>query len=196
MDGSIRLSRKERKVCLKMYRSARAARRALVLLLLADEYSYRQIGRAAFASPTLVAAVKRDFHAGGLARVLEQESPEVSIASWLIIVARWLLRFTPQDFGFFRSRWSCELLALLLREREDIRLSPETVRRGLHRMAFVWRRPRPVVGPRDPKHETKLRQIQRFIARLPHNETVVFQDEVDVHLNPNRLLLDGPRRAG
>jgi putative transposase len=184
MDGSIRLSRKERKVCLKMYRSARAARRALVLLLLADEYSYRQIGRAAFASPTLVAAVKRDFHAGGLARVLEQESPEVSIASWLIIVARWLLRFTPQDFGFFRSRWSCELLALLLREREDIRLSPETVRRGLHRMAFVWRRPRPVVGPRDPEHETKLRQIQRFIARLPHNETVVFQDEVDVHLNP------------
>jgi putative transposase len=76
------------------------------------------------------------------------------------------------------------LLALLLREREDIRLSPETVRRGLHRMAFVWRRPRPVVGPRDPEHGTKLRQIQRFIARLPHNETVVFQDEVDVHLNP------------
>jgi hypothetical protein len=104
MDGSIRLSPKERNVCLKMYRLARAARRALVLLLLADEYTYRQIGRTAFASPTLVAAVKRDFHAGGLARVLEQGRPEVSIASWLIIVTRWLLRFTPQDFGFFRSR--------------------------------------------------------------------------------------------
>jgi putative transposase len=184
MDGSIRLSPKERKVCLKMYRSARPARRALILLLLADEHSYRQIGKTAFASPTLVAAVKRDFHAGGLAGVLPQESPEVSIASWLIVVTRWLLRFTPQDFGFFRSRWSCELLALLLGEREDIRLSPETVRRGLHRMAFVWRRPRPVVGPRNPEHDTKLRQIQRFIGRLPANETVVFQDEVDVHLNP------------
>jgi putative transposase len=149
MDGSIRLSPKERKVCLKMYRSARPARRALILLLLADEHSYRQIGKTAFASPTLVAAVKRDFHAGGLAGVLPQESPEVSIASWLIVVTRWLLRFTPQDFGFFRSRWSCELLALLL-----------------------------------PEHDTKLRQIQRFIGRLPANETVVFQDEVDVHLNP------------
>jgi putative transposase len=118
MDGSIRLSAKERKACLKLYRSARGARRALVLLLLDDACSYRQIGRAAFASPTLIAAVKRDFQSGGLARVLESEPRQVSVAYWLIVVMRWLLHFTPQDFGFFRSRWSCELLALLLRERE------------------------------------------------------------------------------
>jgi putative transposase len=184
MDGSIRLSAKERKACLKLYRSARAARRALVLLLLDDECSYRQIGTAALASPTLIAAVKRGFQSGGLARVLQAERREASVAYWLIVVMRWLLSFTPQDFGFFRSRWSCELLALLLRERERIRLSPETVRRGMHRMEFVWRRPRPVVGPRDPDHSQKLRTIQRLIAQLPSDETVVFQDEVDVHLNP------------
>ena len=184
MDGSIRLSVKERKACLKLYRSARAARRALVLVLLNDEWSYRQIGTAALASPTLIAAVKRDFQSGGLARVLQSERRETSVAYWLIVVMRWLLSFTPQDFGFFRSRWSCELLALLLREREGIRLSPETVRRGMHRMEFVWRRPRPVVGPRDPEHLMKLRQIRRLIAQLPSDETVVFQDEVDVHLNP------------
>jgi hypothetical protein len=73
MDGSIRLSARERKTCLKRYRSARAGRRALVLLLLADEHSYRQIGSAALASPTLIAAVKRDFEHGGLARVLGTE---------------------------------------------------------------------------------------------------------------------------
>lgn len=184
MDGSIRLSTRERKACLKMYRSARGARRALILLLLADEHSYRQIGKAALASPTLIAAVKRDFYAGGLARALQSEHREMSIAYWLIVVMRWLLHFTPQDFGLFRSRWSCESLALLLREREGIRLSAETVRRGLHRMEFVWRRPRPVVGPCDPERAKKLWQIQQFIARLPRDETVVFQDEVDVHLNP------------
>jgi putative transposase len=184
MDGSIRLSAKERKVCLKVYRSARAARRALVLLQLAEGHSYRQIGRGAFASPTLIAAVKRDFRNGGMARVLESEPRRVSVAYWLIVVMRWLLHFKPQDFGFFRSRWSCEVLALLLHERESIRLSPETVRRAMHRMKFVWRRPRPVVGPRDPEHARKLRQIRRLIAQLPSDETVVFQDEVDVHLNP------------
>jgi putative transposase len=184
MDGSIRISMRERKACLKLYRAARTARRALVLLLLAEGHSYRQIGTAAFASPTLIAAVKRDFENGGLSRVLQTQRRETPVAYWLIVVMRWLLSFTPKDFGFFRSRWSCELLALLLREREGIHLSPETVRRGMHRMEFVWRRPRPIVGPRDPEHATKLRQIQRWIARLPADETVVFQDEVDVHLNP------------
>jgi putative transposase len=184
MDGSIRLSAKERKACLKLYRSARLARRALVLLLLASGRSYRQIGRDVLASPTLISAVKRDFESGGLACALGTEQRTVSVPYWLTVVMRWLVSFTPRDFDFFRSRWSCELLALLLREREDIRLSAETVRRGLHRIGFVWRRPRPVVGPRDPEHPTKLRQIQRMMAQLPSDETVVFQDEVDVHLNP------------
>jgi transposase len=97
---------------------------------------------------------------------------------------RWLFSFTPGGFGVFRSRWSWELVALLLRKREGNSLSAETARRGLRRMRFVWRRPRPVVGPRDPQHATKLRQIQRMMAQLPSDETVVFRDEVDVHLNP------------
>src|SRR5277367_5524476 len=195
MDGSIRLSTKERKVCVKAYRSARTARRALVLLLLDDEQSYRRIREATLASPTLIAAVKWDFHHGGSSHVLQAERREVPVAYWLVVVMRWLLSFTPGDFGFFRSRWSCELLAIVLREREGIRLSPETIRRGMHRMKFVWRRPRPVVGPSDPDHPQKLRQLQRLIAQLPRDETVVFQDEVDVHLNPKIGLDESPGLA-
>lgn len=184
MDGHLRLSAKERKRCLRIYRQARSVRRALILVLLAEGRSYRQISAATLAGPTLIAAVRRDFTAGGVARVLGEEPAAVAVAHWLVVVTRWLLSNTPRDFGFFRSRWSCALLALLLWEQERIRLSPETVRRGLHRMEFVWRRPRPVVGPRDPEHEAKLRRIRRLIATLPADQTVVFQDEVDVHLNP------------
>jgi len=184
MDGHLRLSVQERKTCLKTLRAARTARRALILLLLAKGHSYRSICTATLASPTLIRSVKRDFAAGRLGRALRTEEAPSTVPSWLLIVVRWLLQSTPTDFGFFRTRWSCALLALLLREREDIRLSPETIRRGMHRMQFVWRRPRPVVGPRDPDHARKVQEIQRFIARLPSHETVVFQDEVDVHLNP------------
>ena len=184
MDGHLRLSAQERKTCLATWRAARSARRALILLLVAEGWSYRRIAGATWASPTLIAAVKRDWAAGGVARVLGAEPRPYVLAYWLIVVVRWLLHFTPQDFGFFRSRWSCALLAMLLWEQERIRLSPETVRRGLVRMEFVWRRPRPVVGPRDPEHAVKLRRIQGLIAALPADETVVFQDEVDVHLNP------------
>lgn len=184
MDGYLRLSAAERKTCLATVRAARTARRALVLLLLDDGESYRGIGAAVYASPSLGRAVKRDFAAGGIVRALGGVARTVTIATWLGVVVRWLMQFTPRDFGYFRSRWSCGLLALLLWEQQGVRLSAETVRRGLHRMNFVWRRPRPVVGPRDPDHQRKLRRIQRLVADLPADETVVFQDEVDVHLNP------------
>jgi putative transposase len=184
MDGYLQLSAKERKTCLATYRAARAARRALVLVFLADGRSYRDIGTAALASPSLVRAVKRDYAAGGVDRVLGREAKPVTVAQWLIVVVRWLLQGTPRDFGFFRARWSCALLALLLWEQHRLRLSPETIRRGLHRLEFVWRRPRPVVGPRDPEHGAKLRQIRRLLGTLPADETAVFEDEVDVQLNP------------
>jgi putative transposase len=184
MDGHLRLSARERKTCFGVYRSDRGVRRALVLLLLADGRSYREISAAMFASPSLIAAVKRDFAAGGVDRVLGLEQSPRLVASWLILVTRLLVNHTPRDFDFFRSRWSCALLAMLLWEQHRVRLSSETVRRGLHQMGFVWRRPRPIVGPRDPDHERKLRRIQRLLRRLPADETAVFQDEVDVHLNP------------
>jgi putative transposase len=184
MDGNLRLSAKERKTCLTMYRGANPARRALILLLLDQGRSYREIRAATLASPTMIRAVKKDWAAGGVACVLGAEEQPFVVAWWLIVVVRWLLHKTPRDFGFFRTRWSCALLALLLWEQERIRISPETVRRGMRQMEFVWRRPRPVVGPRDPEYDTKLRKIQRLIASLAADETVVFQDEVDIHLNP------------
>jgi putative transposase len=75
-------------------------------------------------------------------------------------------------------------LAETLAWETGIRVSAETVRRGLHRLGWRWRRPRPTVGPTDPDYDTKLEQIQQLLKDLPQDETAVFQDEVDVHLNP------------
>jgi hypothetical protein len=184
MDGILRLSAKERKTCLKTYRAANPARRALILLLLDQGRSYREITAATLASPTMIRAVKKDWAAGGVPCVLGTQEQPFVVAWWLIVVVRWLLHKTPQDFGFFRTRWSCALLVLLLWEQERIRISAETVRRGMRQMEFVWRRPRPVVGLHDPDHDAKLRKIRRLIASLPADETAVFQDEVDINLNP------------
>ena len=99
-------------------------------------------------------------------------------------MADWLTTKTPGDFGYFRRRWSCETLAEVLAWEAGVRVSAETVRRVLRRLGFVWRRPRPVVGPVDPDRAEKLRAIQDLLKNLPADETAVFQDEVDVHLNP------------
>jgi putative transposase len=89
----------------------------------------------------------------------------------------------PRDFGFLRSRWACATLVLLLREVHDLSVSRETVRRWLHRGGLVDRRPRPVLGPSDPERQAKLAALRGLLTELPDDETVVWQDEVEVHTN-------------
>ena len=186
MDGSIELSTRERKMLLKAYRSGtdcRAARRAHIVLLRADGQTWQQIRSVLYCSHDLIADTLRAWATGGLTALLPGPAVAAPVPAWLLKVLRWVSQHTPQDFGFFRSRWSCACLAVLLRE-SGVSVSAETIRRGLHRLGFVWRPPRPVVGPTDPEYADKLRDIQQLLASLPGDEVAVFQDEVDVHLNP------------
>jgi putative transposase len=187
MDGSICLTNKERKALLTAYRAGsdvRVARRAHVLLLRAADWTWEQIRSVLFCSNDLICETMRWFAAGGVEAILGQRVTERPMPRWLIKVLEWINNFTPQDFGYFRSRWSCEILSNLLAWEEGIRLSAETIRRGLHRLGFAWRRPRPVVGLIDPEYARKLRTIRSLLDSLPSHEIAVFQDEVDVHLNP------------
>jgi putative transposase len=183
MDGSITLTASDRKIALQVFRRERAVRRALVLLLLADGRSYRMIQQVTYMGSDTIAEVKSAFRVGGVQAVVADPTAPVT-PTWQAVVAEWVRTRTPQDFGFFRQRWSCAALALLLWEKRRLRVSPETVRRALRREEYVWRRPRPVLGPKDPEYDAKMRQVEQVLAKLPDHETAVFQDEVDVNLNP------------
>jgi putative transposase len=189
MDGSIRLKPSERKRLLEHYRKSTdpAVRlRAHILLLLGDGRPWSQIEAMLYTSTSTIARWKRRFEQGGIEAVLEQRRgrPAVFLAWWVAVVVRWVTQKTPRDFGFLRSRWSCATVVLLLWAEHRLSVSQETVRRWLHRENLVWRRPRPVLGPKDPECARKLRAIRRLLATLSDDETAVFQDEVDVHLNP------------
>jgi transposase len=101
-----------------------------------------------------------------------------------VLVIRWVTEWSPTDFGFARSRWTCEAVALVLREDLRVRVGRETVRRRLHAAGLVWRRPRPVLGPKDPEYAAKVRKIRGLLRGLPDSEVAVFQDEVDINTNP------------
>lgn len=188
MDAIIRLTADERKAALDALhrgRDHRAARRANVLLLLAAGRSVRFIAAALFRSADLVAAVRRGYRRGGLRAALGTEPPATRrVPWWWTRVLVWALEFSPADFGFRRSRWSCGALAVALRETIGVRVGRETVRRVLHDLGFAWRRPRPVVGPADPDHAAKMAAIRALLARLPADQVAVFEDEVQLDLDP------------
>ena len=200
MDGSIHLSGSERKALLKLVRGGdkvRTARRAHVVLLAAAGWSYRQMRQVLFASNDLIADSLTRFRQGGIAALMEQRSVACRVVPhWLLRVVDWVRNHTPQDFSYFRSRWSCQTLAELLWWEEGVRRSAETVRRGLRRLGYVWRRPRPAVGPSDPDYAQKLGRIRRLLENLSPREVAVFQDRGRHPPQPeDRLLLDAPRTA-
>jgi transposase len=107
------------------------------------------------------------------------------LVSWALLIIGWIRTLTPRDFGYCRSRWCCATLAAVLRDTHRVTVSAETVRRCLRNQQMVWRRPRPVLGPADPQRTWKLRKIRQLLRDLPPDEAAVFQDEVDVNLNPD-----------
>ena len=107
MDGSIELSAAERKLLLSAYRygnDARVARRAHIVLLLAEGWSHREVRAITFASFDLISECARAFRHGGSAAVVQPTEEPLVLPRWLLIVQRWLQQNTPQDFGYFRSR--------------------------------------------------------------------------------------------
>jgi putative transposase len=187
MDGSIQLSLRQRKALLSVFRTrmgGSVCRRAQIILLLANGYSYREVRAVTGASFKLIRDCIARFRHVGVSGFVNPTEAEPSQPKWVARVISWLTHKTPEDFGYFRSRWSCHCLAEVLAWETGISLSAETIRRRLRQAGFVWRRPRPVVGPSDPDHDRKLRAIQTMLHDLQPDETAVFQDEVDVHLNP------------
>lgn len=186
MDGSIRLRPAERKTALEVYRRGTDPEyrlRCHVLLLLDDGRPWALIVTMLFTSTSTISRWRKRYLDGGLDAVLSRRSRSW-FCWWLVLALRWVTEWSPPDFGFVRSRWTCETVAIVLREDYDIRVSRETVRRRLRAEGLVYRRPRPVVGPKDPERAAKLRKLRRLLKQLPADEIAVFQDEVDINTNP------------
>ena len=186
---SIRISDDDRNTLLDHYRSdpdPQVRLRAHILLLLAAGHSWALIAAVLFTSPDTIDRWRRRFAQEGVGAVLGRPRGRKPSAAWgwAAVVVAWVLTRRPSDFGFARSRWSCEAVAVVLRDDHAVAVGRETVRRWLRRAGLVWRRPRPVLRPEDPDRAAKLAALRRLLRDLPDGETAVFMDEVDVNLNP------------
>jgi transposase len=188
MDGSIRLSSPDRNALLETYRRGTEPElrlRAHILLLLDDQVAWVVITTLLFTSTATVNRWRKRYLSEGIQAITGRRSWRAQVREWWVGLAlRWLLECSPTDFRFVRSRWTCETVAVLLREDYRVRVSRETVRRRLQAHDLVWRRPRPVLGPKDPAHAVKLGKIRTLLRFLPEDHGAVFMDEVDLNTNP------------
>src|SRR5262245_35730940 len=189
MTPSIVLKPAERRELLELYRkhtNPEVRFRAHLLLLLADGHSWQEVGALLYCSSRTIDRWVKRLHHDGIAGLAGRKRgrPFRFGAVWVRLVVALVTHLSPRHFGSLRSRWTCGLVAWALHHRFDVRVSRETVRRWLHRGEMVYRRPRPVLGPRDEEREAKLAALHQLLAELPPDETVVWEDEIDLNTNP------------
>jgi transposase len=97
-----------------------------------------------------------------------------------------LVRDSAQGHGHRRPTWTRELLLRTLMRMGFAGVHVATLSRALARIKARRGRPRPTVACPWPRRRKarRLLAIRRLVEGLPRDEVAVYEDEVDIHLNP------------
>ncbi len=121
----------------------------------------------------------------GLLDGRRHNGPKKVTESFLTTLDR-LVRDSPQNHGHRRPTWTRESLRLTLLQKGHPKVHVATLSRALALIRARRGRPRPTVGcpwPRRRKNR-RLNKIRQLLMTLPKDEVALYEDEVDIHLNP------------
>lgn len=94
-----------------------------------------------------------------------------------------LLSHCPDQLGWARTTWSAVALRAHLERWCGERVSDDTIRRRLHSMGYVWKRPRYVLTP-DPHKDEKVAEIKDKLRKIGPRHVLLCMDETDLLLFP------------
>jgi transposase len=97
-----------------------------------------------------------------------------------------VVRSRPQAHGWRRPTWTRQMFVETLTRKTGIRIHVATMSRALAAVKARRGRPRPMVRcPWSAASKTRrLNAIRKLLAELPPRHVAVYEDEVDIHLNP------------
>jgi transposase len=97
-----------------------------------------------------------------------------------------MVRSSANEHGWRRPTWTREMLVETMTRKTGIRIHVATMSRALALIQARRGRPRPAVGcPWSKAAKTRrVNALRRLLQTLPRGEVAVYEDEVDVHLNP------------
>jgi transposase len=179
-------------------REAGLATRCQIVLHAAKGRGSRQIAEAVGCHRSWVSRVLTRFRQAGLVGLLdgrEDNGPDKLTEEYLGQLYE-LVSGRPSDYGHRRPTWTRELLVAVMAQQTGIRVHVATLSRALRIIGARRGRPRPVVRcPWSTRAKNKrIRAIGQVLANARSDEAVVYEDEVDIHLNP-KIGLDWMNRG-
>ena len=162
--------------------------RIMIVIHSADGKSQMKIAEALGCSVSSVYRVRRRWRESGRDGLLDRRDSngQTKADDLYADMLLYALRGTPQDFGHRRPTWTQALMIDTVAHYTGARISLSTMSRLLSRLGIRRGMPKPVVGCPWTKAAKRRRMamIHRLIASPPADEAAVWQDEVDIDLNP------------
>jgi transposase len=169
-------------------RDARLKQRYQIVLLWAKGWSSGEIAGALGCAKSTAQRWAHRYLAEGEAGLQDRraENGEPKVDADLRQALAEMLQHRPTHYGWQRPNWTRELMALQLAAETGVQVSITTIDRMLRALGARWGEPRPVVAcPWSKKSKAqRMAQIRGLLRRLPADEVALYQDEVEVHLNP------------
>jgi transposase len=185
----VRFSVKERLLRhLRRCRNAGLRTRYLIIInLLNGRSAYETAEVLGTHNTTVYRVAKRFCHyqEAGLLDAREDNGREKLSEAYLGMLYK-IVRGSPKDYGWKRPTWTRELLVETMVRHAGVRIALTTMSRALALIQARRGRPRPRVRcPWSKAAQTRrLNQIGTLLRTLPRGQVAVYEDEVDVHLNP------------
>lgn len=192
MEGIVSLSaeRAKQKLLeqLKFLRDASLRTRYLIVIHLLEGESPTWIARSLKVSRSTVYRTKSRFDGEGVVGLFDHRdgNGQRKLTEEYLTQLRKVVSEDPPDYGWMRPTWTRELLVKALKRTTRVGIGLSTMSRALQLIGARRGRPKPIVACPWPEAEKQqcLRRIQRLVNHLPRKEVAVWEDEIDIHLNP------------
>jgi transposase len=192
MDGI--LPRKTLAIKDRIVRHMRACREAglrgryLMIVNLLHGRSPSETARVLSVSPSTVYRVAARFRQWGEVGLLDgrEDNGERKLDERYLAILYRVVKSKATEHGWHRPTWTREMLVETLRRQTGVRIHVATMSRALAMIQARRGRPRPTVRCPWSKQakEKRLRMIRALERHLPPGHVLVYEDEVDIHLNP------------
>lgn len=160
----------------------------LIVVNLLNERSAQDTAAALGVGRATVYRVAKRFREDGEAGLVDrrEENGKRKLDEAYLAKLNEVVANAPHDYGWRRPTWTRELLVETMSWETGTRIHVSTMSTALSIIAARRGTPKPIVGcPWSTRARNKrLREIQQVLDRLPSDEVAVYEDEVDIHLNP------------
>jgi transposase len=173
---------------LTFLRDAGLRTRYLIVIHWLEGRSPTWIARSLKVSRTTVYRIRDRFCEEGEAGLFDRRdgNGQRKLTEEYLALLRAVVAGDPLQSGWTRPTWTRELLIKTLQRLTGVEIALSTMSRALRLIGARRGRPKPTVNCPWPEAEKqrRLHQIEHLVTHLPANEVAVWEDEVDIHLNP------------